>query len=818
MKNNNRILLDSGWQFCLQNSSIKYISDKDTSIVPEKYYDASVPGTIHTDLLNNNLIEDPFYSDNEKKLGWIADCDWAYKKEFVLNLNDGEEYNLVFDGLDTISKIYLNDKLVSESNNMFLKYSIDVTDHLLNGNNILKIFFSSPQKFSENEELKYGKLPVALNSSRVYIRKAQYSFGWDWGPIFTTSGIWKDVYLEKKTKAKIEKFTFNTLSISDNIAKVEIKTFTRMEESEKISLLVKLELGDSVVEQKINDAKTEESIILNIPSPKLWYPNGEGEQILYNLSIQLVDEKTELLNEINKLVGIRTIEIVKDKDGQPQFAFKVNEKIIYCKGSNWIPADTFLPRITDEKYFDLLQKAKTANMNIVRVWGGGIYEDDIFYEYCDQLGLLVWQDFMFACASYPEHEGFIKNIENEVTQNIYRLQHHPSIAIWCGNNENEWIWYQEQKKSFTDMSGYKIYHSVIPEILKKIDSYSNYWQSSPFGMDEDPNSTKSGNTHQWNLWSRWIDYTEVKNDDSLFVTEFGFQGPANISTWKKALPKKNRRIQDEKFEFHNKQVEGPERIMKFLSSHLPVKTKWNDFLYLTQLNQGLALKTCIEHWRTNQRTNGSIIWQLNDCWPVTSWSLIDSESSPKMSYHFVRNVFSNVFVKFNNKNNCTVYNNSNKEFTGILKIVAISLPNGKVIDESDHKINLSANNNFEVNFSNSEINSKNKRILIGTLYDNDGNLLHRNYLLNKKWKHTQLPKSDIELSSTDKNGREIVKLKSNSFSLFVDLYHPKLLFNNRGFIMLPNEEIEVEADINSRDKINLSKIKIFSLNNYLEKY
>ena len=547
MKSKNRMSLNSDWQFTLDNRSSNTIADQGIDLIKDKFYNAKVPGTIHTDLLNNNLIDDPFYSDNEKKLEWIAECDWIYQKEFILNSDASESYYLVFDGLDTISEIYLNEKLIGETHNMFLQYKIDVTNQLKNGKNKLKLLFKSPNKFSKKEEAKYVKLPVALNSNRVYIRKAQYSFGWDWGPIFTTSGIWKDVYLEKKIESEIENFTFKTISIDNNIAKLEIKTQIKIEESKNLNLIVKLQLEDLEIEKQISDCKTEETIQLELSSPKLWSPNGEGEQNLYNLSIMLVNEEKEILGEINKLVGIRTIELVREKDGSPQFAFKVNGKVIFCKGSNWIPADTFLPRVTKKKYYDLLTKAKNANMNIIRVWGGGIYENDIFYENCDKLGLLVWQDFMFACASYPEHEEFIKNVEEEVSQNVYRLQHHPSIAIWCGNNENEWIFHQEQKKPISEMSGFKIFNKVIPNIMEKIDKLSNYWQSSPFGDDEDPNSSNSGNTHQWGLWSRWIDYAEVKDDKSLFVTEFGFQGPANINTWNKALPKKHRKIQDRNF-------------------------------------------------------------------------------------------------------------------------------------------------------------------------------------------------------------------------------------------------------------------------------
>ncbi|MCB9249428.1 MAG: glycoside hydrolase family 2 protein [Ignavibacteriales bacterium] len=572
---------------------------------------------------------------------------------------------------------------------MFLRYRYNVSKILKTGKNILKIIFHSPVKYADVQENKYGKLAVALSSNRVYIRKAQYSFGWDWGPIFTTSGIWKDVYLEERPQIFIEDLTFSTKSLARNKAAVSVIPFLSDAPKGKYSVIAEINSANQRFVKKFENIKDRNpEISLIIKEPQLWWPNGEGEQNLYQLNVKLIDDKGQLIDEVNKSIGIRKIELVEKENNKSVFKIKVNGRIVYCKGANWIPADSFLPRVSDEKYLNLLKAAKEANMNIIRVWGGGIYESDKFYEICDELGLLVWQDFMFACAAYPENDEFIKNVKEEIKQNVLRLQHHTSVAIWCGNNENEWIWYQDQKTSYKKMPGYKIYHSVIPAILKAIDSERPYWPSSPFGSDEDPNSFNSGNTHQWSIWSRWIDYEEVKNDKSLFVTEFGFQGPANKNTLENCLPVKNRKVHDSIFEFHNKQVEGPERVIKFLAGHLPISSNWDDFIYLAQLNQGFALKTCLEHWRTNGITFGSLIWQLNDCWPVTSWSLIDSELMPKLSYHFVKNIFHPQIVKFeiNNKVSCTVYNQSSKAFKGKLKISFIASATGKAVSE---KISLS---------------------------------------------------------------------------------------------------------------------------------
>lgn len=812
-----KIELTNDWEFKLFNKNNSNI-DK-LNIDTEKWYKATVPGTIHTDLLTNQIIEDPFNSDNEKRISWIAECDWIYLKEFTFDKLANVEYQLVFDGLDTIAEIYLNNNIIGNTNNMFVQYKFEIAKYLNNGKNTLKVVLISPNKYSIAEENNHSKLQVALKSNRVYIRKAQYSFGWDWGPEFTTSGIWKDVYIVRKPKAEIESITFNTISINENEAEVEIKVILENAIQDELLLNIKLSNREQITEKSILVKGKENLIRLSVQNPKLWYPNGEGKQELYELTCQLCNKKDKIYNEQTKIVGIRIIELVLKKDDVPDFSIKVNGQAVFCKGVDWIPADSFLPRVTSEKYLDLLTKAKDANMNMVRVWGGGIYENDIFYENCDKLGLLVWQDFMFACGAYPEHESIIENIKNEVTQNVKRLQHHPSIAIWCGNNENEWDWHKNQKKPINELPGYKIYNSVIPNILKAIDSKANYWQSSPFGYDEDPNSTNSGNTHQWDIWSFWKDYTEVKNDESLFVSEFGFQGPANIDTFNKCIPEKNRKAQDPIFEFHNKQVEGPERLFKFMSAHLPIKTNWEDFIYLAQLNQGFALKTCLEHWRTNVRTNGSLIWQLNDVWPVTSWSLIDSDSLPKMSYHFVKNIFSQQITYFSTENNdviLSLQNQSKDKFIGSIKSFFIDTETGNVIQEIEISLNIEENSKHKIDSFSSTQYINDKTILFAELYSESGELINSNYYKTLPWKYYTLAKAEISLKLITRNGKKFVKVTSNRPSYFVDLYAKGVEFSKRGFTIMLGNEIDVEIIRGDIANLQESDIKIFSLNDYLK--
>ena len=812
--------LNKNWVFSLSDSSYT------TSIIPHeeiksgKQFTAKVPGTIHTDLLNNRLIEDPFYSDNELRLNWISECDWVYQTKFDFNKDTNNNIDLVFEGLDTICEIYLNGTKLGGSDNMFITYKYNVKDILKISDNTLKVIIKSPVRYACQQEKKYGKLPVALNSSRVYIRKAQYSFGWDWGPSFPTTGIWRKVYLEEWTNAKIESVTFNTSKLGKNYAQVEVDVRITNSQSNNISLLLSLSDGKNIYEKKIpiqrlNNYKTN----FRIKDPKLWWPNEEGDQNLYLLHVKIIDNKNLVVDEMVRNVGIRKIELIlQDKKGST-FKFRVNHKDIYCKGVNWIPADSFLPRVTHKKYSELLNYAKSANMNIVRVWGGGVYEADEFYDICDHLGLLVWQDFMFACGSYPENDEFIANVREEVTQNVLRLQHHACLALWCGNNENEWIWFQEQKTSYKKMPGYKIYHSIIHVILKKIDSERPYWPSSPFGIDNDPNSFNSGNTHQWNIWSRWIDYTAVKNDRSLFVTEFGFQGPANKDTLEKYLPDENRSISDNIFEYHNKQIEGPERLIKFLSSHLPVNTEWDDFLYLTQLNQAFALKTCLEYWRTNGRTNGSIIWQINDCWPVTSWSIIDSEIKPKIAYHFVKDAFAPQLLYFKDdgsKIKIILLNQDENIITGRMRLTVVDIVSGEIVEDSSYNVNYD-------NIKLTEIKSVFRKnlphdenwILAAVLYNESNEIICRNYYLTKPWKHIKLKKSEIELDIANKDEESELIVKSNGAAFFIDLYHPQLTFSDRGFFILPGEQIKLKILGKQVKPIKLKDIKIYSLNSYL---
>ena len=781
-----------------------------------------VPSTVHTDLFGHKLIEDPFYADNEIKLKWIEDQEWIYENEFNFpkNFNGNRRINLIFEGLDTIAEIILNGQRVGFSANMFRVCEYDVTDLLKSKKNILRIIFHPPRIYAKKIQQKINQFPSARHVERVFVRKAQYSFGWDWGPAFPTSGIWRPVYLIQKEKTWINTVRFNTLSLTTGEANVQ--TIIQIQgKSDRCRLKATLAHGRDIYNAE-RPTNKEDSIEIKwkIPDPFLWWPNGMGEANLWDLIVDLIGENGEILDHQEKKVGIRKIDLLLKENGNPTFRFLVNSRPVYIKGANWIPADSFLPRVEGKHYAALLNQAFEADMNMIRVWGGGIYENEIFYDLCDKLGLMVWQDFMFACAAYPEHKDFVNEVKEEVKQNILRLQTHPCIAIWCGNNENEWIWYRDNCGKINEMPGYSIFHQTIPALLKDLDPHRPYWPTTPFGQEDDPNDYKSGNRHVWDIWSQWNDYTQVLTDHSHFVTEFGFQGPANYDTLTKVIPEKDMRPHSFLIEFHNKQDEGPERLTRFLAAHLPLTSDMKSYVYLTQLNQGLALKTCLDHWRQNwPKTSGTIIWQLNDCWPVSSWSLIDSALRPKAAYYFVKRAFTPLSLIFHASDGevfLKISKHLQQNFQGLINLYQFSVTDGYKVDSFEISIHMSSSDHiFQVELPAGISLSDKGTIFIARLSDNTGKEICRECYHSRQWKHTKLPKAAITKKMIINSQGASITLSSPRLALYVTLSHPDLVFTDNALILLPNEKFLVGITRGNLSQQKMAEINISCLNQFM---
>jgi beta-mannosidase len=612
-----------------------------------RWRDASVPGTVHTDLMACGLIPDPFYRKQENDVQWVDGVAWEYRKEFTVPRAFLEEraIDLVAGGLDTYATIRCNGRIVGSTADMFVEHRFPLKRFLREGRNVLGVLFDSPVIRAKRLEKENGRLGVALEPHRVYARKAQYSFSWDWGPKLTTSGIWRAISLEAYSGGRLVDPSARIVSVTGEWAVVRFSASVRPPGRRPLSLRLSLGGPDRAAEYTHEVRKGEVELTVRVPDPHLWWPSGHGEQPLYTAVFTLVAGE-EVLDERQVRFGIRSVRLLEPRDAEGKsFIVEVNGRKIFCKGADWIPADSFIPRIAPSTYDRLLRMAKDAHMNMLRVWGGGFYEQDIFYDLCDRLGLMVWQDFMFACGEYPEHPWFLRQVRDEAEKAVARLRNHPSIVLWCGNNECEWLFCTGNPgKTADDMVGAKIFRDLLPSVVGKLDGTRPYWRSSPFG-EGFPNAESNGNHHQWQVWSFWKDYPEYEKDNARFVTEFGFQGPANLSTLREVTLPRDRDPQSEVLEHHNKQVEGTERLIRFIAAHHRVPETLEDFVMKGQLVQGEALKCAAEHWRRRKYgTAGVLFWQLNDCWPVTSWSVIDSRLRPKAAYYFARRFFSPVLV------------------------------------------------------------------------------------------------------------------------------------------------------------------------------
>ena len=610
---------------------------------------ATVPGTVHTDLMALGKIPDPFYRMQELDVQWVEHVPWTYRRTFHVppSVLEEEHVELVAEGLDTFATISVNGTVVGSARNMFIAHTFDIRKAIVAGRNVMEIAFASPVASGKALEAEHGKIHVALETHRAYTRKAQYSFGWDWGPKLTTSGIWRPMRIEAYSSARLRHPVVRVASIAPGAARLAVQVDVEGRVGQKAELEIRITgHGEEVTTRTAVDTRTV-SVECILPDPVLWWPSGSGAQPLYTAVLALWQGE-EVVDAVPVVFGVRTVRLLQEPDEEGRsFIMEINGRKIFCKGADWIPSDTFLPRIADEKYDRLLTMARDASMNMIRVWGGGIYEQDRFYELCDQLGLMVWQDFMFACGEYPEIPSFLEDVRHEAKEVVRRLRNHVSIVLWCGNNECEWYFCTTHPGKGPDkMRGATIFRDLLPSVVEAVDGTRPYWRSTPFG-DGFPNAEDNGNHHEWDVWSAWKDYNGYRDVKARFISEFGFQGPPDRRTMERAMDPEDRTPQSAVMEHHNKQVEGPERLFRFMAAHFTLPADWASFFHTGQLMQAEALRCAVEHWRRRKyRTAGALFWQLNDCWPVTSWSVIDSDLRPKASYHFARRFFAPTLISF----------------------------------------------------------------------------------------------------------------------------------------------------------------------------
>ncbi len=615
----------------------------------EYKFTGNVPGTVQGDLVILKMLPHPYVGTNEKLFDVLEDKSWMYTRNFNMNKIDVDlEYDLVFKGIDTLSKVYLNGHYLGRTEDMFLEYRFDLTDLLKEGENVLKVVIDSPTREPRALEQNYGKLASTHEeSSRPYIRKAQYSYGWDWGARVATSGIWKDVYVESHPDARL---VGCTAYLEDTSGTIRVNGYVEELDERRInSYSVKILMNGEKVEERplFKDFKGVHFDGKFVKKDvELWFPNGMGKSSLHDFEFILLKDGREVYSE-KKKTGLRIVKLIRENDGEGEsFIFEINGKRVFAKGADWIPADNILSWLKKSDYDELISMAANANMNMIRVWGGGIFEEDEFYSKCDEMGIMVWQDFMFACAEYPDHLQWFRDLANrEVRENVIKLRHHPSIVMWCGNNENNWgfdEWPNFARKVNGDFLGNKLYLHDFPKICTEEDPSSPYWPSSPYGGNRS-NSDDAGDEHNWEVWSSWQDHDEYLNDRGKFISEFGFQSAPDPKTIDFFAREEEKEIFSKVMLNHNKQIEGPERIMRFINGRFGIVENFDSIVYLSQINQAEAIKSGVEHWRERKyKTAGTLYWQFNDSWPVFSWSAIDYFKRPKALYYYTKRFYSPV--------------------------------------------------------------------------------------------------------------------------------------------------------------------------------
>ena len=670
--------LNSGWEFHQLISGPTVVSANSAIKDASQWHPAVVPGCVHLDLLQNKLIPDPFYRDNEAKLQWIENADWEYRTtvQAAPALLAQKNIDLVFEGLDAFAKVYLNDKLILTADNMFREWRISVKGELKAGANQLRVTFPSPIKTAAEIAANDPWREKTHVETKTYLRKAAYEYGWDWGPRFVTSGIWRPARLEGWDAARISNVNIRQLDINSTVAHLLAEVEVNAADAGNATVSVDYAVGsgkhtDTSRNVQLQPGVNHVTLPIDIANPSLWYPAGYGAQPIYKFNAQLKMGK-QVLDEATAKTGLRSIVLRREPDQWGRsFEFIVNGIPVFGKGADVIPFDSFPTRVTTQQYRQVLQSAVDANMNMVRHWGGGYYETDLFYDICDELGIMIWQDFMFGNDWQPGTYDWKLNVAMEAEQQLRRLRNHPSIILWCGNNETEvaLAWKDRDKlPSDVRFQMWQDYVSTFSGILaaavNRFAPETPYWPSSPSSdYEELTDKYQSGDMHDWSVWHGRVPFTDYEKHNPRFMTEYGFQSFPEMRTVETfTIPEDRLNIFTPVMLAHQKNTAGNSIIRDYMLRDYAQPKDFASFLYASQVLQAEGIKIGAEHLRRNRpRTMGSIYWQLNDCWPVASWSSLDYYGRWKALHYYARRFYAPLLVSpHQEEGNVAVYVVSDK--------------------------------------------------------------------------------------------------------------------------------------------------------------
>ncbi len=823
--------LHEGWEF--------------TRVGEVEWLSATVPGTIHQDLLAHDKLPDPFYGQNEALVQWVEEADWAYRTTFCVTEEQlaRDAAVLTFEGLDTYSDIYLNGAWLKHTDNMFVGYTLPVKDVLRVGENRLQVVFRSPiGQTLPRWETNGFEYPADNDSGAkhlsIYSRKAPYSYGWDWGIRLVTCGIWRPVTLTFYDVVRVTDYAVRQVSLDQEEAQVEnrvvLEGVSAVPQPVEITVTSTYRgeaLGTERKACTLQPGTNEITLPLDIPHPHRWMPNGWGEPALYDFTVRVSVDGIEVDSRTER-IGFRTVELVREQDAEGEtFYFVVNGIPLFAKGANFVPADALLPRVTEERYRQLFADMKDAYINLIRVWGGGIYEDDAFYRAADENGILVWQDFVFACTSYPSDPVFLEQVEEEAAYNIKRLRNHPSLALWCGNNEiyeamRFWGWQRRYADSgiLKQMeAGYdKLFRECLPAQVHALDSGRAYIHTSPLESNwARPGTWKSGDVHNWGIWHGKKPFESLDGEVTHFVSEFGFQSFPEMKTLATFAQPEDYALESDVMNAHQKARFGNALIKQTMERYYRVPTDFDELVYLGQVLQGRGVRHGVEaHRRNRPYCMGSLYWQLNDSWPVVSWSSIDYYGNWKALHYQIKRAFAPVLVNaVREGDDLCIYVVSDELEAYDATTLQLRLLdfNGKILAKQDIPGEVPANASvvyFKEPYTDKATDPTHTFLLL-TLKDKKGEVLSEETYYFNPAKDLELPKADICYKVKYSDGQCEVTLSSGQLArdVFVEIPAQGARFTDNFFDLLPGKTKKIVITSGELKKDEPADIRIHCLEN-----
>jgi beta-mannosidase len=791
-------------------------------------YKTKLPNTALNALYENGLIPDPYYRTNEKHLQWLEKKDWIFDKTFDVSpdLLKAEKVDLILRGVDTYADVMLNDAIVYKTDNMFRTWRADVRPYLKEKGNVLRVMFTSPvtrEKILADDALV--DYPDVYNTTRVYTRKAQYHYGWDWGPRYVSCGL-QDATLEGWSMLKIE--DVYTKQISLNREKATLETQVSIISTKDTTVTVHVMVNGKTFSKPFSVTVGQNIVSLptDILYPTFWWTHNLGTPFLYKIDVN-IQANGSIYDKQSAKIGLRTIELITKKDAKGEsFHFELNGFPIFIKGANYIPEDMFLENVKREHHVQTISDAVNSNMNMLRVWGGGVYETDDFYDLCDEKGLLVWQDFMYACAMYPGDEKFLQNAENEAIEQVKRLRNHPSIALWCGNNEineawHNWGWqprFNPDQKEYIWGAYKALFNKILPDAVAEYANKTPYWESSPrYGRYNDKSYTE-GDNHDWFVWHDERPFEHFEQRVPRFMSEYGFQSFPDWKTIESFTKPEDRELTSEVMLMHQKHPKGNQLIKKYMGQYFRVPKTFKDFVYVSQLLQAEGIGKAIEaQRRAKPYCMGTLYWQLNDVWPVASWSSIDSKGKWKALQYKARETYADILLSpVVEKETLRVHIvNDNLVTSGQLTVQAVDFT-GKTLFMDVKEVMSKTNSSeevYNVNFKSllADLASP-QNVYIHLMYQRPDKPLIDRIVYLVKPKDLSLLKVNIVKEITPADGGYIMKFKAPY--LMKNVYvttNTEGVFDNNYFDILPNKEFSFFYKTKAKADDVLNSLEVMSL-------